>query len=126
MFCHFILYVSDQRISSTFYSRALDQQPTLDVPGMTEFKLGEGCILGLMPSKGIKKLLGEAIQDPENAKGVPRAEVYLRVSNPELAFMRALEAGAKLLSPIEQRNWGARAGYLEDPDGHVIAFSDYN
>lgn len=124
MICHFILYVSDQKKSSIFYSKVLDQTPQLDVPGMTEFKLSESGILGLMPSNGIKKLLGEVIKDPESANGIPRGEVYLRVSAPEIAFQRAVEAGAKILSPIEQRDWGARAGYLEDPDGHVIAFSD--
>ena len=124
MICHFILYVSDQKKSAEFYTKALNQNPQLDVPGMTEFKLAEHCILGLMPSKGIKKLLGETIQDPENARNIPRAEVYLRVSDPYASFQKALEAGGKVLSPVEDRNWGSKAGYLADPDGHVIAFSD--
>ncbi len=124
MVCHFILYVSDQKKSSAFYAWVLDQKPTLDVPGMTEFKLGKNCILGLMPSVGIKKLLGEVIQDPENAKGIPRAEVYLRVADPVAAFNRSLEAGAKILSPVQKRSWGMSAGYLEDLDGYVLAFSD--
>lgn len=123
MICHFIFYVADQKVSSEFYSKVLDQKPVLDVPGMTEFRLNERSILGLMPSQGIKKLLGNVIQDPQSANGIPRAEIYLRVSNPQAAFKRSLEAGAKLLSPIEKREWGDNAGYLQDPDGHIFAFA---
>lgn len=124
MICHFILYVSDQEKSASFYSKVLCQSPILDVPGMTEFKLSDKAVLGLMPSKGIKRILGEAIKDPESASGIPRAEVYLRVEDPERSFQVAVEAGARVLSPVENRNWGSKAGYFADPDGHVIAFSD--
>lgn len=120
---HFILYVRDQRVSTEFYSIVLDANPTLDVPGMTEFILQDGCSLGLMPAKGIKRLLGDVLPDPERATGIPRAEVYLRVDVPEDFHRRALKAGAKELSPILERNWDDRAGYLLDPDGHVIAFA---
>ena len=90
---------------------------------MTEFKLGDHCILGLMPSAGIKRLLGDTIPDPETARGIPRAEIYLRISNPEKALERAISFGAKGLSPFQERSWGANAGYVMDHDGHVLAFS---
>jgi len=123
MICHFILYVSNQAASTDFYRKSLAIEPTLNEPGMTEFKLGENCILGLMPSSGIKKLLGDTIADPESAHGVPRAEIYLRVSDPEKAIERAILSGAKMLSQFQERNWGAKAGYVIDHDGHVLAFS---
>ena len=56
-----ILYVKDQEWSTDFYSHVLAMQPTLHVPGMTEFTLNEVCILGLMPESGIKKLLGAVL-----------------------------------------------------------------
>lgn len=120
---HIILYVSDQAKSTKFYSAVLNVAPTLDVPGMTEFTLNDGCILGLMPEKGIKSLLGEAIPDPANARGVPRAELYLRVDDPNTFHQRAIKCGAKELSPVDKRNWGDIAGYSLDSDGHVIAFA---
>lgn len=46
---HLILYVDDQEASSRFYRNVLETEPTLDVPGMTEFSLRETCTLGLMP-----------------------------------------------------------------------------
>lgn len=123
MIVHTILYVSDQNRSTEFYRRALGLEPQLHVPGMTEFKLSESHILGLMPEKGIKKLLGDKIPDPNQANGIPRAELYFRVENPDELFTRAIGAGSKILSKIEPRDWGDRAGYVMDPDGHVLAFA---
>lgn len=91
---------------------------------MTEFELGGGAVLGLMPEAGIRRLLGEALPDPAPARGVPRAELYLRLIEDPAPFMaRAEAAGARLLSPLQARGWGDRAGYLLDPDGHVLAFA---
>lgn len=123
MVSHFILYVRDQAASTSFYQKALNIEPRLNVPGMTEFDLGPSCVLGLMPESGIKSLLGEAIQHPERAGGVPRAEIYLCVDDPEIYFQRAQFAGATALSSVQLRNWGHVAGYLADHDGHVLAFA---
>lgn len=123
MTAHFILYVHDQKRSTDFYRRVLQIEPTLDVPGMTEFPLGSDSILGLMPEVGIKKLLGSSITDPTQSNGISRAELYLRVTEPAGHYSRALASGAKILSPIQARNWGDEAGYIMDLDGHVIAFA---
>jgi len=122
MIVHTILYVKDQVQSTHFYKLVLDQEPTLNEPGMTEFKLSEAHVLGLMPESGIKKLLGK-IPNPSQASGIPRAELYFRVDDPESMFMRAKEAGAVELSPILGRDWGGRAGYVMDKDGHVLALA---
>ena len=120
---HFILYVKDQEQSKKFYSIVLAKEPTLHVPGMTEFELSDGCVLGLMPELGIKRLLGEHLPDPELARGIPRAELYLRVDNPIVYHERAIKMGAKELSGLEPRDWGDIAAYSIDQDGHVIAFA---
>lgn len=123
MVSHFILYVADQGRSTEFYAAVLGRRPELEVPGMTEFRLGEGAVLGLMPVTGIRRLLGDALPDPGAARGVPRAELYLRVDEPDLFHHRALGAGARELSPLRERDWGHVAAYSLDPDGHVIAFA---
>lgn len=123
MTCNFILYVRDQEASTRFYQTVLAQEPSLNVPGMTEFHLSNDSVLGLMPEKGIKRLLGSTIQDPETTNGISRAEIYLSVLTPERFMERAVNAGGRILSKIEDRNWGDRAGYIADPDGHVIAFA---
>lgn len=121
---HLILYVQDQTRSAEFYSRVFDCEPSLDVPGMTEFILLENCVLGLMPAAGIRRLLGDRLPDPARAAGIPRAELYLRVGNPLDYHRRALEAGAAELSPLADRDWGDRVAYCLDLDGHVLAFAE--
>lgn len=118
-----ILYVKDQQASAKFYSNVLNKEPRLNVPGMTEFDITKNSVLGLMPEVGIKRLLGERLPDPSQANGIPRAEIYLMVDNPQEYFERALQNGAIELSNLGKRNWGHHAAYCLDPDGHVLAFA---
>lgn len=118
---HLILYVADQRRSAAFWTAVLARAPRLDVPGMTEFDLPGGAVLGLMPEAGIRRLLGARLPDPSAARGVPRAELYLLVDDPQALHARALAAGAVELDPLRPRNWGQRVAYALDPDGHVLA-----
>jgi len=120
---HFILYVRDQELSTRFYSQALAIEPSLNVPGMTEFTLPGNSILGLMPEAGVRKLLGAALPDPGAARGTARSEIYLVVEDPGSYHRRALEAGARELSSLSARDWGHHAAYSLDPDSHVVAFA---
>lgn len=123
---HLILYVADQAAAAAFWREALDRAPTLDVPGMTEFEVAPGAVLGLMPEAGIRSLLGAGLPDPAGAGGVPRAEVYLVVDDEDAVaahHRRALAAGARELSAPAPRSWGDVAAYCLDPDGHVVAFA---
>lgn len=121
--CHFILYIADQSKSRDFYAQVLAQNPTLDVGGMTEFTLNEHLKLGLMPESGIAKILGNVTPHPATGSGIPRCELYIITDTPEEMYNRALQAGGTLVSAIELRSWGDSAGYIADPDGHIIAFA---
>lgn len=123
MLTHLILYVEDQDRSTSFYSNVLAQTPVLNVPGMTEFALGENCVLGLMPESGIKKLLGSKLPDPASARGIPRAEIYMVLYDAECYYERALQSGGIALSEMQPRDWGQVVAYCLDPDAHVIAFA---
>ena len=120
---HFILYVKDQLRSTTFYSEVLGQRPALNVPGMTEFQLSDTAILGLMPETAAARLLDKH-PDVFRDFRPPRAEVYLLVEDPAVFHARALASGAKEVSPLTERDWGHRAAYSEDPDGHILAFAN--
>lgn len=118
-----ILYVENQKLSTEFYAKLLRQETDLFVPGMTEFNLADNITLGLMPSKGIVRLLGDKIQPPSSAAGIPRAELYLSVYDLQVEYDNAIACGATLLSEIKFRDWGDDACYFADPDGNVIAFA---
>lgn len=121
-----ILYVKDQKQATRFYQQALNRKPVLDVPGMTEFQISENFSLGLMPGDGVKRLLGEAIEHPFGiGKEIPRAELYLSVTNPEEWASRAEKSGATVLSPLQERDWGDRVVYLQDRDGNILAFAEH-
>src|SRR5258708_5338798 len=94
----FILYVADQERSKIFYSQILNKEPSLDVPGMTEFLLDEKVKLGLMPEQGINKILNGKTPHPNTGNGIPRCELYLKVGNVALCYQNALNAGAKSIS----------------------------
>ncbi len=121
---HFMLYVKDQANSAAFYAQVLGYSPSLHVPGMTEFILAENSVLGLMPADGIKRLLGDRLPDPARAVGVPRCELYLYVKHPLDYHQRAIKSGAVELSSLEVRDWGDRAAYSLDLDGHVLVFAE--
>ena len=121
---HFILYVAEQARARDFYVALIGAPPRLDVPGMTELELGSGVVLGLMPERGIERLLGRTLPSPPFVKGTVRAEVYLVVDEPDAWHARALAAGARELDAARERDWGHRVSYVLDLDGHVLAFAD--
>ena len=118
----FILYVADQASSRHFYSTLLGQEPSLDVPGMTEFEL-PGCKLGLMPETGIARIISGPLPHPASGAGVPRCELYLLVNDLKDACARAMKAGALVVDAVKERDWGHRVVYYADRDGHIIALA---
>jgi len=122
----FILYVSNLSKSKAFYSAVLNQQASLDVPGMVEFELGSSVKIGLMPEVGIAKIICPALPHPSTANGKPRCEIYLKCSDYQKYFKRAIAAGALLISEPRSRDWGHIVGYVADSDGHVLAFAGEN
>ncbi|MEW6468770.1 MAG: VOC family protein [Bacteroidota bacterium] len=118
-----ILYVADQARSRDFYTAVLRKAPVLDVPGMTEFELAENLKLGLMPEKGIARILCPFTPHPEKGNGIPRCELYLMDADPAASLKRAVDAGARPVSAAVPRDWGHTVAYCADPDGHIIAFA---
>ena len=119
----FILYVKDQYRSTQFYKNLFSEEPVLDVPGMTEFKIFDDAFLGVMPEHSIAEILGPEVPHPETGNSIPRCEIYLKVENPGIYLKRLVSAGGKLISSVKLRSWGDEAGYGADPDGHILAFA---
>ena len=119
----FIIYVSNQDRSKDFYERLLKIKPSLNVPGMTEFKLSENVKLGLMPENGISKIISNKLPHPKKGNGIPRCELYLKVEIPNEYIKRGIELGGNEISKLQDRDWGDKVGYISDLDGHIIAFA---
>lgn len=123
-FIETILYVSDQELSTEFYRKIFRKEADLNVPGMTEFILADNFKIGLMPNKGIAKILAGQTPHPDTGNGIPRCELYYYVDDVRLEYENAVSSGAKLISPVADRDWGDKVCYFSDPDGHVIAFAE--
>ncbi len=119
----FILYVKNQKRSTEFYQALLGLEPTLFVPGMTEFRFSADCKLGLMPESSIQKILHHKVPHPSMGHGIPRCELYLSVENPFATLEKALDLGAVLIDRERNRDWGDSVGYCADLDGHILAFA---
>lgn len=121
MKAHFILYVNDQADAAEFYAKTLGHSPRLNVPGMTEFDIGDDAVLGLMPFDSASRLLGQDLIADKRSSAC--AEIYLIVDDPAEYHSRAIAAGAVEISPLELRDWGHEAAYSADPFGTVLAFA---
>ncbi len=119
-----ILYVNDQEESCKFYQKIFRKLPDLNVQGMTEFIISDNCKIGLMPNKSIVKILAGKTLNPNSGNGIPRCELYFYVENIQMEFDNAIKSGAKLISPIQNRDWGDKVCYFADPNGHIIAFAE--
>ena len=121
---HTILFVADQAKSTEFYTRVLNAEPALNVPGMTEFHLCDGAVLGLMPRTSAARLFEDSVQIAAENLNEKDAELYLVVDDAATYIERAVNTGAVEISPLQLRNWGHHAGYYLDPDGQIIAFAE--
>ncbi|MFA5479931.1 MAG: VOC family protein [Candidatus Muiribacteriota bacterium] len=119
---HFIIYVKDQKKSVDFYKKVLKIDPFLDVPGMTEFKISQNSVFGIMPEVGISRILENKVDFSSDNQ--IKCELYLVVDNPSESIEEFKSLGGKIISDVKLRNWGCNVGYGMDFDGNVIAFSN--
>lgn len=107
------LFVTDLARSRQFYVEALGFQVTRDEPAYVALKQGEVHV-NLGPFAGLRE--GHHLK----VEGMPlgsRVEFCLEVDDLQAAYQRALNAGAKIETPIKERPWGRTDFRLVDPDG---------
>lgn len=121
---YFIVYVEDQNKTKMFYELLFKNKPIVDEPGMTEFELPDGSILGIMPIKSTKKLFGEDYYSKLSLKSLSKFELYFLVDNAKELHTRALQLGGIELRKFEDMDWGERAAYSMNHDGHILAFAE--
>lgn len=119
-----ILYVKDVETSKEFYKKLFRINPTLDLPTISEFNISPNFKFAIMLNDSISKIISKDLPHPKEGNGIPRCELYLSVKNIEFEYENAICSGAKLISPILDRDWGDRVCYFADPDGHIIAFAE--
>jgi uncharacterized glyoxalase superfamily protein PhnB len=58
-------------------------------------------------------------------KNVGGSAAYLVLDDPGAAFDRAVEAGATVVRPMVDQDYGGRGGSVEDPEGNHWSFGSY-
>ena len=83
-----------------------------------DWPLGGGVMLGSVRENDEKGDGGVAI-----APG--GAAAYVVTDAPDALFARATAAGARLVRPLEDTDYGSRGFSVRDPEGNVWSFGDY-
>lgn len=122
MKCIFNLYVNDDQRSAQFYSEAFELTPLLHDGGV-RFQLPGGCAFGLLTERSAKARFGTLIDDPEMSNGISRVELSVTLADPKACVARALDAGARMISPLQLRENGDVSAYVLDPDGHMLVIA---
>jgi uncharacterized glyoxalase superfamily protein PhnB len=55
-----------------------------------------------------------------------RQGIYVRVADPNAIHARAVQAGAEIVIPLTDMDYGSREFSLRDPDGHLWGFGTYD
>lgn len=51
-------------------------------------------------------------------------DIYIEVEGIDAYFQRVSEAGARVIDPLANRDYGMRDGRVEDPDGNQISLGE--
>jgi len=62
--------------------------------------------------------------DRSQRKKEEHLDAYVGVRGVEALFQELKEKGAHIVRALEERPWGCWDFYVEDPDGHILCFSE--
>ena len=116
------LCVADAAAAIDFYARAFGATEVMRLPGPDGRLMHASVLLN-----GAMVMLND--EYPEmgglgpKRRGGTSVTLHLRVADADAAVERSVEAGAKLVMPVEDQFWGDRYGVVEDPFGHQWSFA---
>jgi PhnB protein len=112
------LAVEDASKAIEFYKEAFGASESLRMPGPdgtiahAELQIGDSKLMlsDPFPQSNVR---------PPSERGGPTASIFLYVQDVDATFEQAQQAGAEVVSELEDMFWGDRFGTLSDPFGHV-------
>ncbi len=113
-----VLFVNDFEGTLAFYSEKVGLPVRLRAEGYAEFAV-EGARFALLSRARLPEMVGHGhIGLP--APGSHEASVTILVEEVDRVHRDLTARGVKFLGPPQDRPWGQRTTYFEDPDGHLI------
>ncbi len=116
------LVINDAARAIDFYKRAFGALEVVRLEGADgrvahcEIKIGAASILLA------DEWEGAGASSPASLGGTP-VIIHLEVDDVDAVAKRAIDAGAKVIFPVADQFYGARAGRLQDPFGHMWLLS---
>ena len=118
------LYVKNANAALDYYKKALGATELMRMPDPSgkiahaELQIGDSRIM-------VSDEMAERGQrSPQTLGGSPMG-LHLYVENVDSLVKRAVDAGAKLLSPVQDQFYGDRSGQIQDPFGHTWDISTH-
>jgi len=91
--------------------------------GHAELTLGGGMIM-LGSARNDEQSL--RFKTPQETGGMETRSVYLVVADADAAYARAVEAGAEIVRPLQNTNYGSREFTIRDPEGYTWSVGTYD
>jgi uncharacterized glyoxalase superfamily protein PhnB len=91
--------------------------------GHAELTLNGGMI---MLGSGKDDAYGRGFKSPGELGGFETRSVYVVVDDAEAVYARAQEAGAVVVRPIQNTDYGSREFTIKDPEGHSWSVGTYD
>jgi uncharacterized glyoxalase superfamily protein PhnB len=88
-----------------------------------ELTLGGGMI---MLGSGKNDEFGRGFKAPDELGGIETRSIYLVVSDADVAYARAVEAGAEIIRQLQDMVYGSREFRVKDPEGHTRTAGTYD
>jgi len=114
------LGVPDLAAARRFYVEGLGWTPALEVEGEVIFlQVAHGVLLSLWDAKAMAADIGAGAPAGAPGAGVTLSHNVATRDEVPTVLERAVAAGATLLKPAQDTEWGGRTGYFADPAGVV-------
>ena len=118
------LAVEDAAKAIDFYKEAFGAEETIRMPGPdgkvahAELQIGDSKLMlsDPFPQSNVR---------PPSERGGPTASVFMYVDDVDATFAQAQQAGATVVSELEDMFWGDRFGTVADPFGHMWAMATH-
>lgn len=69
---------------------------------------------------------GRQLQQPDEVGGLGSQGIYLVVADVDAVHARALAAGATIVLPLKDEDYGGRGFSCRDPEGHLWSIGSYD
>lgn len=119
----------DAPTAIAWLERAFDFKPHLVVPGdkgtiaHAQLTYGAGMI---MIGSAETFAFPELLKTPREVGGIGTQEVCVTVTDADAHHARAVAAGAVVVTPLVDKDYGGRGYSARDPEGHVWHFGTYD